>query len=394
MRHPWKNAWLPVGLAAAVVLAAGCGGALRMTAASADDIEAAYKAGDEAKLFDLCQNGVDSVLTKTGARGKLDQQACDRYGALQMRKLASAVEKKDSALLEATCKDAKNLDVDPKTGKALGRSYNAVRYRDEVPASLKAAVDQECRNSSANCSASISSVACRVVKADAAAGHDKDMEAAVATCQPDTVDAAFTKAFGDTYGSNAAQKAWFIKAGVALLKCGADQAEWVLTRWLHWGNKYGEHLADAAGEAGVDLEAVILAHLKRAGDAAFNFKNGGYGAGEAARWMRRNKKFGACKPLVAAYPKMEGGAQSNWLWYLADAKCMDARPFAEALLVHKSPDARAQGCTVLGSLGNKASVKKMTPLAQTDPAWKWERTVKVYPVRDACNLGINQIKAR
>lgn len=396
MRRPEAACWAHGAIALALAMSLGCGCASRMTSATGDDIEAAYKGGDEAELFDLCQNGVDGVLTmsRSGAHSKLDDQACDRYGALQVRKLAAAVDKQDMATVESVCKDSRTFAVDPKTGKSLRRGFNAARYPDEVPAALKDALEVECRNRGDKCEASIESLACRVVKGAAAVGKDSAMEAAVATCQPETVEAAFTKAFGATYGSNAIQKEWFIKAGVALMKCGDEQAEWVLVNWLHWGSRYGEALADATEAAGVDLEKVILAHLKRAGDAAFNFQNGGYGADEAARWMRRNKRFGACKPLVAAYPKMEGRAQSSWLWYFAAAKCTDARPFAEALLVHKAEGARAQGCTVLGSIGDKRSVKKMSPLAKSDPAWKWDHAVKVYPVRDACNLGINQIEAR
>lgn len=371
----------------------GCTGGMRLGSISESDIEAAYKKRDEAMLFDTCQQGVHGLLKKNGQRGEADALACDRYGQLQLVKLAAAIDKKDQALIKQVCKKSSSLDVHPKTGKALTRGYNAGRYPDEAPAVLKPIIAYQCRNLK-RCSLSLGEIACAVQKRSKADDAESAMTAAVATCDPEVVDKAFTKAFGDTYGSNQAQQRWFVKSNVALMKCGPKQEQWVFERRLHWGKKYGEALADALAAAGVDLEAVIKRHLEAHPSDAFNFKNSGWAAGEAARWMRRNKRFEACDVLVAAYPKMTPGAQFAWLWYFKDATCKKARPFAEALLPHAQKNVRIQACKVLSVLGTKRSIRKIKGLATSDPFWRWNRRVRVYPVREACQMAINAIKTR
>lgn len=376
-------------LGAAIATATGCAA---LTGFSQADINDAYGASDEAKLFDICEEGMQGALNQTGARGELDAEACDRYGVLQMRKLAAAIERGDAAFVQDTCDRKSSIDSHPTTGARLGRGYNAARYKDELPQSLHPLIEEVCRNLT-TCTASTSEIACRASAWTARAGNDKAMEDAVATCDPDKVTAAFTEAFGETYGSNSAQQNWFVKAGVALMKCGEAQKTWVFEHWLHWGQGYGEALADALAPAGIDLEAIIVEHASR--DAApFTFKQADYAAGEAARWMRRNTRFDDCKPLVAAYPKMAKGAQFHWLWYFKDAKCKGAKPFAEALLGHENPGPRKQACSVLGTIGDAGSARKMKGLAASDPFWEWADGVKVFPVRDECARAINAIKAR
>lgn len=80
--------------------------------------------------------------------------------------------------------------------------------------------------------------------------------------------------------------------------------------------------------------------------------------------------------------------------YFVAAKCTNAVPLFESLLVESDAYARKDACWSLGEIGGRSSIPKLSVLAESDAPYEIVDLNKVYFVRDNCRAAAGKIKLR
>jgi len=162
------------------------------------------------------------------------------------------------------------------------------------------------------------------------------------------------------------------------------------------GSKYsyqGLKAMKRAQEKGVDMEAQLLAYLGRKADKPFPY-NTFYAVNTAVTFLIEKKSLGLCAKLAPSAKPGDFKVNNEWMRYFVEAGCKEGIPLAVANLQAEIHEQRILACRALARIGTKAENAKIKAVADGDAAFVVVDKVKVYPVRDACNEALAQIKSR
>lgn len=192
------------------------------------------------------------------------------------------------------------------------------------------------------------------------------------------------------------------KAAERFIEC--QNWDFVLEQIGHWGEKKGGGalLFHYLASKGHDMEAQMLAYMKRHTSNPFAFKDAWYIADKYTDYLHSEGKYSRCKEYIPYTKKMGDKAWGSFNWYSRKANCASVINTIKKRLSSDSSDARIGACKTYGTFGKRKHLRLLKALVQTDPTYVLktvERSdgfykVKEYPVRDACRAAMGKIQVR
>lgn len=189
-----------------------------------------------------------------------------------------------------------------------------------------------------------------------------------------------------------AEKALYLAVGQRAAECKLWDFVWV--DLVHQANGRGPELIKTLEKAGVALDVELMTYLAANKDKPFAFEYGDFALENITSWLVSAGKVGKCERFIPYAKNATPETLGKWLHFFAEAKCKAAAPLAVPRLSSKVPDQRRQACAVLGEIGSKKDIAKLTILSKTDPEYRVERMTKIYWVRDACQAAIGAIQLK
>ncbi len=181
-------------------------------------------------------------------------------------------------------------------------------------------------------------------------------------------------------------------AGERLATCG--RWDYMFTKLMHWGNgpsASGTELLKRLEAKGVPVEKEFLKFIGQSPKGVL----GDYSENAVAHYAEwRVAKGGAptCKAHSAVANKFAGMESNSLIWLFVKMECREAADVVAASLADPVPATRESACVALAELGAKNKIDKMKIVAEKDGAYKVNRGVQVYWVRDACNQAIGRLE--
>lgn len=182
------------------------------------------------------------------------------------------------------------------------------------------------------------------------------------------------------------------QGGIFLARC--KKWDFLFARGLYGGGTRGGgmRLLQKIDKAGVPVEKAFVAWLARqekpfmGGSAGGRpLVNGHIPAMQASLWLRNKRSFGHCKVFTKAANASPTHIQSSFIEYLYHAKCKGLRPILLQRLAHDRWQIRSNACILLGKVGKKADVSKLSVVRRND---------SVVRVRYKCAGAISKIRLR
>jgi hypothetical protein len=181
-------------------------------------------------------------------------------------------------------------------------------------------------------------------------------------------------------------------AGERLATCG--RWDYMFTKLMHWGDgesASGRELLKRLDAKGMPVEKEFLKFIGQSPKGVL----GDYSANAVAHYAEwRVAKGGAptCKAHIAVANKFAGMESNSLIWLFVKMECREAADVVAASLADSVPATRESACVALADLGAKNKIDKMKIVAEKDGAYKVNRGVQVYWVRDTCNQAIGQLE--
>jgi hypothetical protein len=298
-------------------------------------------------------------------------------------------------VLEVTCMRANSIPTADAACKAAtelhAASGNVKRLKQICQGQRRASPFYKWRSRKGACSAV------------ASAGSKVGMKAlASATCG--TIISVFEKHKDQTVSLNkrdmpkAQQHKNFNAFALKMASC--KKWDYLFTKLMHWGGSSGpgRGMLDALAKAGHKVEKLALAFVKRTRGKLFKFEHADHALSHLVGYLKDSRPTKSCRSWVKWAYKLPDGVWGSMNWYLRETKCKGAVKVALKRFGSSSTSVRIGACKTVGKLGKRRHIGKLKVLAKRDGYSKWVRRgyrkVRIWPVREACNAAIGQIKVR
>lgn len=180
--------------------------------------------------------------------------------------------------------------------------------------------------------------------------------------------------------------------GERLASCG--QWDYLFGRLMHWGDgprAEGRLLLKQLDDKGVPVEKEFLKFIGQRPKGVLG-EHSASAMGNYAEWRAAKGVAPTCKEHIAVASKFTGLESHRLIWLLVKMECRDAADVIAASLADPVPLTRERACVALADLGAKNKIDKMKILAEKDGAFKVERGVQNYWVRNTCNAAIGRLE--
>lgn len=190
------------------------------------------------------------------------------------------------------------------------------------------------------------------------------------------------------------KEALFFKAAKRLAEC--KKWELFFTKFVtKTKHDRGIRVLKETAKAGVDLRAVILAHLAAHKAAPFDYFDGSTAARWIVSYLLQSESVGNCADFVPyAVATTKTPIKEHWVRLFGRTGCKEAADVVASYLSSGEGMLRKEACFTLGAIGARKHIARMKPFAATDPAYKMRGLIRIFYVRDACKGAILKLSSR